>query len=936
MSTNQQLLQAATEWHKKGIPVIPFILVWNQQKQTYNKQPATSWKQWQTKPQTTQEFTALHIERYTMFAILCGTKIITNTETFYLVGVDRDIKDPVLSEETKEKSLQALNLLRNTYREKTRSGGNHLLYFSRTPAKTVKLTKAGMALIGSNELLVVAPSEGYIKENNYPITRVDSAEAVFYAALEQVGLTKKQNLPNINLNQENPNPIQEPRPCIIEALKLQLTGTNGYLMQLAIAAEYKKLGYTNTEITELFRSQHDFNHEALTAKLEDVNPQKTVSCQSIKEYGFCLPNCRNEKPIVLEHINDVENPLLTGKPVTVEAVVSSTSISYMVPSEVTAVTRAVNQKTEVDCRILKLDNPLNLSLVAIPDETKLGRLRRLFKDKVLSIEVEKCRAVYSIRVRPPVFSLLKQGSKLVDDKGREYKYLDIYVATDKPLTFQPSEHICVTGLPLPHPRTQKTTLLAYEVGFPEKIEKFNTQKLQQLQTKFADKTPRQRLQWILDNCERYTHIVGRKNIATAVLLCAFTPMYVRLFGEVQRGWGLVDIIGDSTVGKSETVKKIVLGLLKAGMYVTAETASIVGLVGAAVQGESGGWFVEWGFLPLMDQKILALDGCHKLSAAQWAITAEAERSGEVTIIKAGKGNAYARTRQIKIYNAVDREVDRYGTKPLSEFLYPIQALATVEDKTSIARRDFAVFADQRDVSAEQINRPAGECFEVELEFLCEVLKWAWLGYAEVMWDRQAEFLLLKRATELVDRFYFGGVPLVSADMKWKLARLTVAMAYLTLSTTDFSKLNVTEEHLELTCEVLTEEYTRAGLNVLAQSERLERLTVKDVEQLLVRVHNQLCKEPLGIAKLVEVLRFIVLLGGVTQEQLKIRFELAEKNQLRPLMAVLQTEGLVRVNRGYYPSGRLVEAYKVSGGFACCACCAAPKKEPPPQTCGSVS
>ena len=31
--------------------------------------------------------------------------------------------------------------------------------------------------------LVVVPSEGYIKENNYPITRVDSAEEVFYAAL---------------------------------------------------------------------------------------------------------------------------------------------------------------------------------------------------------------------------------------------------------------------------------------------------------------------------------------------------------------------------------------------------------------------------------------------------------------------------------------------------------------------------------------------------------------------------------------------------------------------------------------------------------------------------------------------------------------------------------------------------------------------------------
>jgi hypothetical protein len=101
-----------------------------------------------------------------------------------------------------------------------------------------------------------------------------------------------------------------------------------------------------------------------------------------------------------------------------------------------------------------------------------------------------------------------------------------------------------------------------------------------------------------------------------------------------------------------------------------------------VQGESGGWFIEWGFLPLMDRRILAMDGCHKLSASQWAVTAEAERSGEVTIIKAGKDNAYARTRQIKIFNAVDRETDKYTTKPLKEFPYPIQALATVDTKAS--------------------------------------------------------------------------------------------------------------------------------------------------------------------------------------------------------------------------------------------------------------
>jgi hypothetical protein len=554
----------------------------------------------------------------------------------------------------------------------------------------------------------------------------------------------------------------------------------------------------------------------------------------------------------------------------------------------------------------------------------------MFRGKVISpLNIKKYRTVYLVRVRPPVSTLVKQGAKLVDDKGHEYKYLDLYIATDKSLAFQPSELIAVTGLPLPHPRTQKTTLLAYEITFPEKIDQFDAAKLNQLKAKFDGKTPRERLSWILDNCELYTHIVGRRNIAKAALLCAFTPTYVSLFGEVQHGWGLVDVIGDSTVGKSETVKKIVQGLLKTGMYISAETASIVGLVGAAVQGENGGWFIEWGFLPLMDRKILAMDGCHKLSALQWAATAEAERSGQIAITKAGKGNAYARTRQIKIFNAVNRETDNHTTKPLAEFLYPVQALATVEDPTTIARRDLAVFADQRDVTPEQINKAPDATHEPELELLAEALKWAWMDKAEITWTEDAQRYLLEKATELVNKFHYSRIPIVSADMKWKLARLSVSMAYLTLSTDDFNQLQVTKEHVSLVCETLEEEYRGAGLNALAQTAQMERLTPEDVSTLLLRIQGQL-KDPIETGKIIDVLRFIVTSGGTTKDQIKAKFELTDKSQLRPLIATLQTEDLLKVGHGYYPTAKLVEAYKVTNGFAMIASIGSAEKEHPTQ------
>lgn len=63
-------------------------------------------------------------------------------------------------------------------------------------------------------------------------------------------------------------------------------------------------------------------------------------------------------------------------------------------------------------------------------------------------------------------------------------------------------------------------------------------------------------------------------------------------------------------------------------------------------------------------------------------------------------------------------------------------------------------------------------------------------------------------------------------------------------------------------------------------------------------------------KVVEILKFIVLQGRVTKDQLKSKFDLAENNQARPLLAVLETEKLLRAGRGYYPTAKLIEAYKI--------------------------
>ena len=584
------------------------------------------------------------------------------------------------------------------------------------------------------------------------------------------------------------------------------------------------------------------------------------------------------------------------------------------PQNWKVIVKETEQEPSEICPTIPPDSPINAELVGVSSEVKYKRLERKYKPafggRVLNIEEKKWRTIYLVRVKPPVFTLEKLGEKIVDEKGFEYKTFDVYVTADEKIDFQPSSLITLQGKALPNPKTQRTTFLAHSVEFPETIKNFDAPQLECLKTKFSGKSVNERLSWILENFEKYSQAIGRRNLGQAIFLSFFTPVWVKFNGETERGWGNVGICGDTTAGKSKSVRKAI-SLLKAGTLITAETASTVGLTGTATQIEREGWFIDWGFLVLSDRKLLAVDGAQKLSLSNWAALAEAERTGVLCIVKAAKNSAYARTRQIKIANAVDREADKYSTKSLATFLYPCQALATIFDKTSIARLDIAVFADQRDVSPEIINSTTLGEPDKDLQTLSEVLKWCWSDTATVEFTKPATERLLVKATELHKLFFCEMIPLASIDLKWKLARLSVALAYLTMSTNDFKTVTVTEEHVQGIADFMRQEYINAGLNIIAQKTRFEKIEVEDVKTLFLKMESASKLEP---DKVASILQHIVTHGRITKDELKAQFCLSDHAEMRPLLAVLQAEGLVKVGRGFYPEPKLIEAYKVTGGF----------------------
>lgn len=604
--------------------------------------------------------------------------------------------------------------------------------------------------------------------------------------------------------------------------------------------------------------------------------------------------------IPLQHITEIEDPAYLNHQVRVEAIVAGTFRGYGVPSEIQATWYDPDGIKKEKTKTIQPRDPINMALIGATANFKHRLLSSQFPESQGKVKIidHTYRTIYSGRIRPPVHSLETQGDKIVDELGYEYKDYIIYIAADQQLTFQPSSLMTLTGYVLPDPKTQKITLLVTKVEFPDTIDNYETPTLDQQRTYFNDWSTEKRIEWVLDEFERFGKIIGRKNVAAATLLGFFTPTWIELDGEIQRGWCNNLIIGDSTTGKSQSVRNMIR-LTKAGTWITAETASSVGLVGAATQIDRSGWSVDWGFLVLNDRKLLAIDGAQKLYKSQWAALAESERSGIVTIAKAAKDTAYARTRQIKIANPIDPEAKRSETKTLGEFFYPIQAASTFLDLQNVARIDLAVFAGSDDVAVSRINQQFTEPHDPRLSYLGEALKWIWANQLEITYTPEALALMLEESTRLYRKFFHKLVPLVSIDVKWKVARLSAALAAITLSTENYETLTVNETHVKWVTEFIDEEYTRNGLDQLVKHSREDKITDKKVELYLVQIGEKLgAKNDPDIYLAYDVLEYIAVQGNFTKDGIKDKFELARDNQLRPLIAILNDLGFIKQSRGY--------------------------------------
>jgi P4 family phage/plasmid primase-like protien len=188
---NQQLWAIAKTYHELGIPVIPFYIHEQPNKDgIHDKENIGTWKKWETEQQTDEEFNSLHWEKANAVAVLLGTK---TKNGHYLGTIDHDTKGEVITPEVIEKARKILSEFPTTKITRTINKGLHYEYLSKTPISTDGTfhDEAALELLGEKKLCVMA-GLGYTNVGSDIIAEVESLDELFHKTLKRHGFSHNE------------------------------------------------------------------------------------------------------------------------------------------------------------------------------------------------------------------------------------------------------------------------------------------------------------------------------------------------------------------------------------------------------------------------------------------------------------------------------------------------------------------------------------------------------------------------------------------------------------------------------------------------------------------------------------------------------------------------------------------------------------------------
>lgn len=611
--------------------------------------------------------------------------------------------------------------------------------------------------------------------------------------------------------------------------------------------------------------------------------------------------------IELEQLNDINNPKYADKLVKVKAIVSSNSIPYNIPSEIECSCSQNSDKhdDEVHNENFPIEKKIKIPEKKYPEFVEITSINRFkilsayakgcYPDacKPTSIEI-KSITINKMKIRPIMPSLVSSnGKEFLDDKGNKYISYDIFViqkGVDENLTA--GKEIEIIGYVIADPKSGKITLMVLHIKELNE-NNYNLEKIKEIQKFHKDKPPNEIIDWWCMEFEKFSKIVKRKSITIVGLFTMFSSLGFDFEDKVVRGWVNSLIIGDSTTGKSESIRRLII-LLQSGQIISGEMATLAGIAGASVQTSGGQWWTDYGLLPLQDRKALWIDGAHKLGRDEIDRLAEAERSGKIEINKASKGTAWARTRQGRIMNPLDDE--RHDTTTMNNFMYPVQALTNSFQLQSIARIDLATFVAD-DVSGADRNTKMNEKHNPILENYSELLKMIWSNDCEIRLEDDVIDRILEGANELEDKFKTDEIPLITNDQKYKLAKLDVSLAGLTCSfNEEYTEIIVKKEHVEYIIKFINSEYSDIGLLNIKKQGTFGEINIKVLHEIVEKINDKTKNDDPNYEASLEIIKWLAIRRRFNKEDLKEDFNLSRDSQLQPLLSYLLNENLTKQSK----------------------------------------
>lgn len=310
--------------------------------------------------------------------------------------------------------------------------------------------------------------------------------------------------------------------------------------------------------------------------------------------------------------------------------------------------------------------------------------------------------------------------------------------------------------------------------------------------------------------QNVTHIRGRFFLHLAVDLVYHCPPFIKIheMDNQERGMMQLLVVGDPAQGKS-TVPRFLRHHYQLGGFIEGSSSARTGLL-YAIDTIGKNRILKWGAIPQEDMRLIIIDEFQQVPSEDVEQMTGPRTNGIIDVRKVVSGKTLARARMIFMANP------RNSSGRIDVFGHGIFALTTIFPKQQDVRRlDTILLLRSSDIPIELVNKideTPVENFTYSSSSCHNLLLWAWTRQPDkIVWSKKSLEALFSNSTEISQVFECDISIAQSQDMRYRLGRITQAVAALLFSTdSDGEKLYIKPEHVKVAAEFFYRTLTDIG------------------------------------------------------------------------------------------------------------------------------